>query len=418
MSQKPFLLLSCIALILLQCQKNETPSPGGDLVYSSKTLVAKASFQESLIDSSFTSGLFTFSPSAFDKKPIPGQVLLFPGEWMGKVESIQENSVGEFVIKTSPATLPDVLKEGKIAWEMTPEWTDITSIQIGSETRNARIRAGYPINFSISHQGIDHKITISPIPSSGKITSCTFRFEMSKKVNGRATVAIVGEGKATLPEQQTSISIANSQLKEFTSQNRSMQLEMNVSLTAAGGEPGEHNLILPGIALIIPLRTLLTPAGPIPNPIPMNLKIGVNFVTQFNMSHQIAAASAKSQISVDADGGFTYTSGDIQTQGELKKNEVTGGNFDSSAPLGIPVDMQFGIAFPRLSLDIAGEELAYIHTGATSGTSLSWGPLCKTGYTKVLVEGGYKLQVLGQTLAENKVTFAERRREAKGEGCP
>ena len=80
--------------------------------------------------------------------------------------------------------------------------------------------------------------------------------------------------------------------------------------------------------------------------------------------------------------------------------------------------MQFGIAFPRLSLDIAGEELAYIHTGATSGTSLSWGPLCKTGYTKVLVEGGYKLQVVGQTLAENKVTFAERRREAKGEGCP
>ena len=121
---------------------------------------------------------------------------------------------------------------------------------------------------------------------------------------------------------------------------------------------------------------------------------------------------------MSADAGFEYKGTTVSTSGSLGKEQITDGTFDSAANIGFPIDVQFGVAFPRVGLNIAGQELAYVHTGFTTGSSLNWGPLCKKGYVKMVVEGGYELKVLGQTLAEQKKVFVERQKEAKGDGCP
>jgi hypothetical protein len=131
-----------------------------------------------------------------------------------------------------------------------------------------------------------------------------------------------------------------------------------------------------------------------------------------------SSAQASSSVSLSADGGFEYKGSSVSTSGSIGNDKFTDGKFDSAAFIGTPVDVQFGVAFPRIGLNIAEQEVAYIHTGFTSGSSLQWGPVCKKGYVKMVVEGGYELKVLGQTLAAEKKTFAEKSKEVKGDQCP
>ena len=240
---------------------------------------------------------------------------------------------------------------------------------------------------------------------------------MVKKVGGSATVAFTAEGTAKLPKQKTEITIKDGKLETFNANNEGISSEITLSLSAAGGKSGEHNLKMPGVALSIPIRFIPTPSGPIPMPIPMSIDIGIQFVSQLHIPDIQSSATAESKLSLSADAGFEYKGTTVETSAKIEKDEITDGTFDSAANLGQPIDVQFGIAFPRVGLNIAGQEVAYVHTGFTTGSSLYWGPLCKSGYVKLLVEGGYGLKVLGQTIAEEKKVFAESQKVAKSENC-
>ena len=67
-------------------------------------------------------------------------------------------------------------------------------------------------------------------------------------------------------------------LENFTSENKGISGTINLSLAATDGEPGETAEVLPNIALSFPIKVLPTPFGPIPNPIPMSIDVGVQFV--------------------------------------------------------------------------------------------------------------------------------------------
>ena len=60
---------------------------------------------------------------------------------------------------------------------------------------------------------------------------------------------------------------------------------------------------------------------------------------------------------------------------DFEDPDFSGGVFDSSASFGIPVDAQAGVAFPRVSLNVLNQEVAYVLTGMTVGSKLTWGPI-------------------------------------------
>ncbi|SOE20658.1 hypothetical protein SAMN06298216_1142 [Spirosomataceae bacterium TFI 002] len=362
--------------------------------------------------------VYTMNASAFSKEPKAGEVILVGGKMMRKVSSLEKKS-GNYVIKTEDAALTDVIKNGTIAWDITPEWSEVAAIKMDGENivdlSNGRIHG--PIEAEISRGGIDHKIRISPQLENGKINSCEFKIQMVKKVGGSPTVVFTAEGKVKLPNQQTSISIKNQKLETFKANNKGISADITLSMSAAGGKSGSHSFELPGFALSIPIRFIPTPGGPVPLPIPVSIDIGIQFVSQLTIPDIKSSATASSKIALSADAGFEYQGTTVSTSGSIGDDKITDGTFDSASNIGFPIDIQFGVAFPRVGLNIAGQELAYVHTGFTTGSSLNWGPLCKSGYVKMVVEGGYELKVLGQTISEKKKIFAEKKKEAKSENC-
>ena len=404
--------------VVLGCNKEDINKnkPGESEVsvsYSDKALVIEKSPEEVIVGSNQTTGQYTLKKEAFQSQPKAGEVILIPGELMRKVKSVR-SSGNNYVVETEDAALTEVIKNGSIAFDISPEWAEASSLRIGGREvlQEGQRLSVSPIEFQITSGGIDHKIIITPKLENGKINSCSFKFEMSK---GSST-AFVAEGTATLPGQQARIVIENGKLKDFNANNKSLKADFSVRMATAGGNSGEHSLKLPEMAISFPIRFIPSPAGPIPNPIPMTVDVGVQFVSQMTIPDSRSSATARSKVSFDANAGFEYKGSDISTDGNLNQSEITDGTFDSAAHIGMPIDLQFGLAFPRVSLKIAGQEVAFVHVGYTTGSKLKWGPLCKSGYSKVIVEGGYELKVLGQTLSASRKTFAEMEKRA-GSDC-
>lgn len=422
---KRLLLATFILIFAISCSDDTASNPVEDTTitpiyeveYSDNTIILKDNDNNLVIGLDTASNTYTLDGSKFEEDPKEGEIILIEGKLLRKVKSAMRNG-SNLVVETEDAALTDVIKNGEIAWDITPEWNNATALKFdGTTVMTMPTEFNEKIEHTISYGGIDHKIEIEPKLVDGKINSCVFTFVMSKKIAGDATAAFTAKGTVTLPNQSTLIKIKEGKLEKFKSFNKGIAADLELSLSAAGSKSGEHDLELPGIALSIPIRFIPTPSGPIPLPIPVSIDIGIQFVTKMTVPDVKSSATASSKLSLTADGNFEYTGADFHTGGNFGKDEIKDGEFDAAASLGIPIDVQFGVAFPRVGLNIAGQELAYIHTGFTTGSSLNWGPLCKSGYVKMVVEGGYQLKVLGQTIVEKKKTFAERKREAKSEGC-
>ena len=393
--------------------KNKPGDPEVSVSYSDKALVIEKLPEEVIVSADEEKGVYTLKKEAFQQQPAVGEVILIPGELMRKVKSIR-SSGNNYVVETEDAALTEVIRDGTIAFDISPQWTDASSLRIGDREvlqRGQRLSVA-PIETQVTVGGVDHKIIITPRLENGEIRSCSFIFEMSK---GNST-AFVAEGTATLPDKQTLIKIKNGKLEDFNSYDNGLKADFSVRMATAGGSTGEHSLKLPEMAISFPIRFIPSPGGPIPNPIPMTIDVGVQFVSQMTIPDPRSSATARSKVSFDANAGFEYKGTEVTTEGGLAKSEITDGVFDSAANIGMPIDLQFGVAFPRVSLKIAGQEVAYVHVGYTTGSRLKWGPLCKSGYSKVVVEGGYELKVLGQTLSAAKKTFVEAEKVA-GNDC-
>lgn len=391
---------------------NNAPiTPTYDVKYTDDTLIINDDDGGAILDIDKEKQIYTFDTSRFSTTPIAGNVIVVEGKYMRKVTSTSIKN-GNLIVKTEDATLTDVIQDGTIAWDVTPEWSSVESIKLnGAKVLDLSQHSQRRIETVISNGGIDHKIIIDPIMKDGKISSCSFEFIMVKKIGGKAKSSFSAKGTITLPNQQTRISITKGKLESFKAENRGIAADLELSLAAAGDQSGSHSFKLPEIALSVPIRFIPTPSGPIPLPVPVSIDIGIQFVTQINIPDAKSSATAKSRISITADSGFQYEGTTVNTTATLGKSDISGGEFDSASLIGSLVDIQFGVAFPRIGLNIAGQEMAYVHTGFTTGSSLTWGPVCKSGYTKVSVEGGYALKVLGQTLSEKKKVFAQREKK-------
>lgn len=419
--KKFFLLSISLLLAAISCNKKSDPTPNNfnssDIEYKATTIVTKELTTDPVISINENKTSYVFDADVFDKQPTAGQTILVPGMHMRKVVSSKKTGY-TYEIETSDAILTDVIKNGTLAYEITPQWGQEQALLVdGKKARKVYGTQDGVIEYAFEAKGIAYKIVIEPTSSGENISSCKFQMQMIKKSGGKANVSLVGEGTATLPKQSTNITIKDGALSEFSSDNNGMSGNINLSISAADGEPGETTEVLPSIALTFPIRVLPTPFGPILNPIPMAIKVGVNFVTSIKFTGQTTSATGKSSISYNANTGFKLNNGAVSTTGNLNNNSITDGKFDSAGFIGSSADVQFGIAFPRVSLEVAGQEMLYVHVGFTTGSSIYWNPLCKSGYAKILVEGGYGLKVLGSTLFGNKITFAEQKREAKGDGC-
>lgn len=418
------ILLSFICFgLLLGCTKEniEKKDPDGsgkvEVDYVKGVNVIDQAAEDVIADVDEEGEVYKLKKGAFDKDPKPGDVIVVSGEMMRKVKSVK-SSGNTYVVDTEMVPLTEVVKNGTFAFDIEPEWSDATSMRInGVEMLNEGKRVGVePIEFEYTLAHITYTLRITPQMVNGKINHCEVQmvaFDSKNKSSYSAT------GTATLPRQKTNIVIKDGKLQDFSSDNDGLTASFEIKLASAGGESGITKLTLPDIAIKIPLRVIPTPLGPVINPIPMDITVGMKLVTQARFPDPRSSATVSSSASYSANGGFKLNGPKINATGALADYAFKGGEFDSAANIGMPANLEFGIAFPRVSFNIAGQEVAFVHAGYTTGSNLYWNGFsaCKEGYSKVVVEGGYSLSILGQTLLEDTVNFIEERHDVDNGYC-
>lgn len=391
--------------------------------YADNAAVLTGDAASSLLEVDSASAEYTFDADKLEQNGVamePGTVFVVEHKAMRKVVSTRRDG-NRIIVETEDATLPELIPNGTISWDFTPELTAGGTIGLKDDNGHILVQPmetaelKFPVSREVTVGEYTYTMTFNGQMESGTIRAVDVEFVVTKKLNEKATASFSGKGTFRIPRNSATMVMENGKLKAFATNNKGMTCDIEVSLAAAGAGYGDMDLKLPNAAISIPIRAIPTPAGPVPIPIPVSIDIGVQFVAKLTVSGE-ASATAKCSFSYSGEGGFEYKGTSIEPKASVGKAEAKPGDADA-AGFFEPVDAQFGIAVPRVSLNIAGSEVAAVYSGFSVGASLNFGPVCKRAYVKIVKEGSYDLKILGISVLQGKKEFFSKIHEAKSEGC-
>jgi len=395
----------------------ESPQVTFDVEWSANTQLIEGDAVAALLSSDPATGEFQFSTAQLTQLGItlePGDVLLIEGLAVVHIESVQEIG-GTTIVGTSPATLADAIKNGTVAWDVGVGYDQLSQATAMVATPNAVgtlnvdcVPAYDPGASSVTFTCTsgDYTMTLKVSSLNGK---AELLYQVVQKVGDNAKASFTGTGTLDTFNSTGQIQFVNNALDSWSYDSDALTMALRIELAAAGSGNSNINYKLPVPMLKIPVPQLAI--------LGVSIDISAQIIASLKVPAAAAAsATASANYSYTGDTGFTYDGGDIQTVATINGHDFTDGQFDSASNFA-DVDAQFGLAFPRIGLAILNQEVAWLHTGFIIGTSLTFGPICKAGYTKLVVEGGYGIEVLGVTLVSDKATFAEREKRVSQNDC-
>lgn len=385
-----------------------------DVEWSLDTQLIEGDAVAALINYDPATGEFQFSTDQLAQFGItlePGDVLLVEGLAVARIVSVQDNG-GTTFVGTSEATLADAIENGTIAWDVGIGFEQLSQATMTLD--NTNVAGSCVPEFNPGESSVTFTCTSGAYTMSLKISSVNGRAELQyqvvQKVNDNATASFTGTGTLDNFNSQGQIQYVDGALDSWNYDSDALSMQLRIELAAAGS--GDNSTIkyeLPVPMLKIPIPQLAI------------LGVSINISAQITAILEVpaaasASATASANYSYTGDTGFTYDGGDITTVATINGHDFTDGMFDSASNF-VTVDAQFGLAFPRLGLSILNQEVAYLYTGFIIGTRLTFGPICKSGYTKIVVEGGYEIKILGVSLAKGTETFAKREKRVSQNDC-
>lgn len=382
-----------------------------DVAWSSDTELLEGDAVDALISIDASGEVFTFSTAALDDAGIslvPGKVMVLEGISLRRTDSVN-TSGGTTVVSTSQASLNEAIDSGEMAWELDVGFNELATAEVLLADRGIGCSPAYnpdeeTVTFECSFDDYTMRLTLTRGTNSSSI-----QYQVIKGDEEDTNASFTGTGVLTNFDSGGSASFSGGELESFRHDASDAQMDINITLAAAGSGSNDLNYEVPFPVIRIPFTV---------GPIPMSIDIGVQFVAVLEVPAQFSAsATATADFRYRGDTGFTYEGSSVDTSATINDHEFSNGAFDSAAPIGVQVDAGFGIAFPRVSLNVLTSEVAWLHTGFILQSHLFWGPVCKEGLAKLVVEGGYKLEILGVELLSDKQTFAQRERREPPKGC-
>lgn len=438
-----------------------------DVTYSSDTTVVSGKAIDTLKKSDDVAGTYVFDAKAAKAAGLDlgkGRVLLLAGQALRRITA-SNTSGGDITLKTEQASLADAIEEGEVAWDV-PISFDFRQFETSTKAdrsgatpkpRSSSLRPGDPgsarpqlTQISMAMPGgrvvpvqsgpeiaeaILDSIEIKPEDGSVAWTyeshgnkyqfrltahgeSVDILVVVSREVGGDAKMAFRGEGSIGSLRSTSANNYVGGELTGGEVVMQNLNVDLKLSATAAGAGVSPVDLKIP-----VPMLTYTWLVGPVPVTVDLTAQIVGNVKAQAN-----ASVRAESSISYKGSAGFAYRGTSVSTSGATDVDTLDPEPADSAAPMGLDVDAQFGVAFPSISLSIFGQGLVpSLHTGAVIGSNLRWGgpaagfpasSLCKSGYVRIEVVAGYDLKILGRTLASDKKTLYENRKDGRSDGCP
>jgi hypothetical protein len=361
---------------------------------------------------------FTFTDQSVLDSLGVGSILIIDGDYMTKVKSIDSNGNG-VVVETEPATLKEAIKNGKIEWDVSPTVDLVQKIGIGDREMkgNGILTDGYEYEF----EWLDRKYTIWMNPDGASLQGLqqiqvNFTCQKLDKDSKRVTGTLGAKGTTTFPRQHTKMEFADNELTTLETNNHNLRSELTLEYVAEMSFGGTQVITLPHIALKIPVQSLTS----LPIPIPMYIKIGVAFSSTVNMPVVSSFATAKVKLILDSDTGFDYVGPTVNASAKVNDYDLGHAAWAIGATqlCPTPLEIRYDVSCPRVGIEIAGSELAWVAGVFSSRAKLIVPSLCKAALYQVRIDGGYSLKVMGYSIAEKSGSINEVSRTEKSPECP
>ncbi|MEE4330584.1 MAG: hypothetical protein V2J10_06935 [Wenzhouxiangella sp.] len=365
---------------------------------------------DALVDVDAEGEIFTFDTASLSTAEIEflaGDIMVLEGIALRRVDGV--SIVGpNTVLATSQAALNEAITSGQMDWSLSIGFEELENAQMFMPGRDP----GCSPSFDEEQQEISFECSFDDYTMSMKLSrsgsSSTIQYQVVKG-SEENNASITGTGTLSHFDASGSASFDAGELGTFEQNMNDAQMDLNIALAAAGSGSNDLNFEVPFPIVRIPFTV---------GPIPMSIDIGVQFVVTMEVPLSASAsATASADFRYRGDTGFTYEGATADVSATINDHSFENGVFDSASNF-VSVDAGFGIAFPRVSLNVLTSEVAWVHTGFILQSSLRFGPICKVGIAGLRVEGGYKLEIMGVELFSDQQTFAQEERRVESDGCP
>ncbi len=400
-----------------------------DVKYTAQTLVLDESATRALRSADPKAHRYTFDAAALGgtlAKIKPRTVLLIPGQALRRVTRA-ERAGTELVVDTEYAALTDAIESGRIGWNAHLSFDRAHAVALIDEAGHEHPLPSAAERASLATPGTrmlaDSAGLVDPgvIAWSFKQGPMTYEFQVEpqgeqvsikikaiKQQGPKANLAYTAVGTFKNVYAKADGTFADSQVKSLTYDQPELVGDVTLSIAAAGAGLGKIDFPFPGVMFKFVVMV---------GPVPITIGVGAKLIGSIVVPAQ-ASATAKSRFRYQSSSGFEYQGSDVEVKGNIGNLEFSPDPFDSAAMISVPVDAQWGVAFPRISVSVFDSLFVpYLHTGVVVGSSLKWGPVCKWGYVKYTSEVGYDFKVFGVTLKKDKVKIAEKQKRAPEGGC-
>lgn len=435
--------LILVGLFTASCEKDPTePSDTGgllfsenydgivDIEYTPETVTIDNNGGNAVISNDTATGTIVLHRASLGSNiPKAGNTLLVPGEIMRKVTSVS-NRGGNLIVETQDAVLTDVIKNGTIAWDFTPQITGGSQFAIRNPETNRVMRIPFyaqnqneikfPVKVEMGVGAITYEFEFDGKKDGSEISEISLQVLIKKQYNKVINGTVSAKGTFKIPKSRARFDIAGGVITGASVENDNIVCDIDVAASLAGeGLSDDVKAAFPKVAIEIPIRYIPTPTGAvIPNPIPMSISIGIGTVLRMNNYDPNGSATMKAKFDYSGKTGFTFKGVEPEFKFAPPSQNMTPQPADAAANIGVPVDFQVGLALPLIGLNIAGKELCAIYSAYYMGVRLSWGPICKRAYTKIATQVQWNFAVLGLSFIKGEKSLTEAEKEGKGDSCP
>jgi hypothetical protein len=411
------------------------------------TKVFDSENMDAMVDADVTKGLYTFDSAQLQEDLQEGDVMLISGVDLGKVTSIQESG-GETTVETEQATLDEAIEEGTLEWDSTlnldfqysPDDENREIVQSGSNALDAVPVQGAPAttqNSSAFFTGVEmvgeeetEAIPLHEMAAQGESLEWTFtdgvreyKFKAEKTesettiavqvkqpADGDANLAMTAKGTVGNVQSKGTVEYSDNELQSFDLNQDNVEADFEISMSAAGSKDGKIDWEFPGMMFKYVIFV---------GPVPVTLSFNTKLIGNITVPSADGSATGTSRFNYNANTGFAYEGTDVDVQASVGDQPIEPESTDAAAFIGESVDLQFGVAYPRIEISVFEQTMIpFIEFGMVIGSRLRWGPQCKSGYVRMVINAGYDFEILGQSLASDKITlFEEQERSWGSDNC-
>jgi len=225
----------------------------------------------------------------------------------------------------------------------------------------------------------------------------------------QTTANITFKGYISDYDNETELTVANSELQLFRSQNQNLHGEVEVLFAAVNlGEDGE----LINIPWTMFERPILIGGIPFVFKTKANVKV-------FPYIQENESSQGNFKFTYDSNIGFQYTGNAVNAEGDVTSNtmEVVGETLSASM-MGNGIGM--GVEFPRFEIASLGEIVVpYFLMNTAVDTQVDTYAPCQMGNMRCKLVAGLSLSFFGASWnAERELWHANKRWERPGGHCP